>query len=135
MDIIFVLDRSASIRGDDFEHMRDFLLRVAELLKIGKRDDDGNIIGQGAIVTFSEQGTLRVTLKQSQTEGKFESVVRTMPGPLQGGRTKTHRGLDVADKQAVTPEAGLRMNDADVEKILMVITDGKQTKESVRRGW
>jgi uncharacterized protein YegL len=135
MDIMFVLDRSGSINPDDFEHMRHFLLRIAELLKIGKRDEDGEVIGQGAIVTFSEEGTLRVTLKESQTEGKFVSVVNSMPGPKTGGRTKTHRGLTVANEQVVTPEAGLRMNDAGVEKIFMVITDGKQTKESVKKGW
>lgn len=130
-----VLDRSSSIRPDDYDHMREFLLSIGKTLKIGERDENGDVIGQGAIVTFSEKGTLRITLKESQTPGKFAEVVRKMPGPLSGGRTKTHQGLEVADKQVVTVEAGLRINDPNVEKIFMVITDGEQTKESVRRGW
>ena len=134
MDLILVLDRSASIRRDDYEHMRDFLLQLGKSLKIGERDENGDVIGQGAIVTFSEEGNLRITLKQSQKPGSFAEVVRRMPGPLEGGRTKTHRGLKVADEQVVTPEAGLRMNDPNVAKIFMVITDGQQTRESKRRG-
>ena len=135
MDLILVLDRSASINKDDYEHMRHFLLSIGKSLKIGERDKDGEVIGQGAIITFSEEGTLRISLKESQTPGKFAQVVKDMPGPLPGGRTKTHKGLDVADKEAVTSEAGLRVNDPKVEKIFMVITDGEQTVESVRRGW
>ena len=135
MDIIFVLDRSSSIRTTDFDLMRTFLLSLGEKLKIGKRDAEGEIIGQGAIVTFSEKGTTRITLKQSQTDGRFERVVKTMPGPLPGGRTKTHQGLDVADKNVVTKSAGYRADDPDVARIFMVITDGKQTRESRRRGY
>lgn len=135
MDLIMVLDRSSSIRPTDYEHMRDFLLSIGETLKIGQRDENGDIIGQGSIITFSEEGTLRISLKESRRPGRFAEVVRNMPGPLPGGRTKTHRGLAVADKDALTVEAGLRMNDPDVQKIFMVITDGKQTVESRRRGW
>ena len=135
MDIIFVLDRSSSIRRPDYDLMRDFLLSLAEKLRIGERNSKGEILGQGAIVTFSEQGTKRITLKQSQTPGRFEKVVRLMPGPLPGGRTKTHRGLALADKDVVTKSAGYREDDPDVVKIFMVITDGRQTRESPRRGY
>ncbi|XP_028398895.1 uncharacterized protein LOC114521039 isoform X22 [Dendronephthya gigantea] len=135
MDLIMVLDRSSSIRPADYEHMRDFLIELGKSLKIGERDAQGDVIGQGAIVTFSERGTVRITLKGSQKPGAFEKAVRNMPGPLPGGRTKTHRGLALADKEILTSEAGLRTNDPDVAKIFMVITDGKQTKESRRRGY
>ena len=134
MDLITVLDRSSSIIPDDYEHMRDFLLSIGKTLRIGERDENGDVIGQGAIVTFSEKGSLRITLAESREPGKFAEIVRTMPGPLLGGRSKTHRGLDLADKQVVTVDAGLRMNDTNVEKIFMVITDGRQTVESPRRG-
>lgn len=134
MDLIMVLDRSSSIRRADYELMRLFLLELAKSLKIGERDEKGDVIGQGAIVTFSERGTIRITLKESQEPGKFAEVVKSMPGPLPGGRTKTHRGLALADKSVLTREAGLRTDDPNVAKIFMVITDGKQTKESVRRG-
>jgi hypothetical protein len=135
MDIIFVLDRSASIRKDDYEHMRHFLESIGKTLKIGERDENGQIIGQGAIITFSEKGTLRMSLKESNKPGEFLKLIYSMPGPLRGGRTKTHKGLDVADKQVASKAGGLRLDDPDVKKILMVITDGEQTVESRRRGW
>lgn len=134
MDIVLVVDRSGSIRKDDYEHMRDFLKRLGESLKIGERDENGEIIGQGAIVTFSERGRLQISLKRSQTPGEFSRVVRTMPGPLEGGRTKTHRGLKIADKEVVSRAGGMRLDDPNVVKIFMVMTDGKQTVESRRRG-
>lgn len=135
MDIIFVLDRSSSIRISDFNLMREFLLSLGEKLRIGERNSKGEVVGQGAIVTFSEQGTTRITLQQSQTPGRFAQIVRGMPGPLPGGRTKTHQGLAVADKDVVIKSAGYREDDPDVTKIFMVITDGKQTRESRRRGY
>jgi hypothetical protein len=115
--------------------MRSFISSLAQKLKIGKRDKDGEIIGQGAIVTFSEVGTKRINLKESQVEGSFLEMVKAMPGPLPGGRTKTHRGLKVADEVVLTKSAGFREDDDDVARIFMVITDGKQTRESKRKGY
>ena len=129
------MDRSSSIRRSDFDFMRMFLLSFGENLKIGERNSKGEIVGQGAIVTFSEEGTKRITLKGSQTPGHFAEVVKNMPGPLIGGRTKTHKGLRMADKEVAVKSAGYREDDANVTKILMVVTDGKQTIESRRRGY
>ena len=108
--------------------MRRFLEIVGERLKVGERNENGEVIGQAAIVTFSEAGEKRITLKESQTPGKFASVVRTMPGPLPGGRTKTHFGLALADKEVAIKESGFRVDDPEVKKMLMVITDGEQTR-------
>ena len=135
MDIIFVLDRSSSIRRSDYDLMREFLLSLGKKLRIGERNSKGEVVGQGAVVTFSEVGTTRITLQQSQTPGRFEQIVRNMPGPLSGGRTKTHRGLAVADQQVAVKRAGYREDDPDVTRIFMVITDGQQTRESPRRGY
>ena len=134
-DIIFVLDRSGSIRPSDFDLMRMFLLSFGENLKIGERNSKGEIVGQGAIVTFSERGTKRITLKESQTPGHFAKVVKNMPGPLVHGRAKTHRGLRIADEEVAVKSAGYREDDANVTKILMVVTDGEQTIEFRRKGY
>ena len=134
-DIIFVLDRSGSIYPPNFDLMRMFLLSFGKNLKIGGRNSKGEIVGQAAIVTFSERGTKRITLKESQTPGRFAEVVNSMPGPLRPGRTKTHRGLRIADKEVAVKSAGYREDDANVTKILVVVRDGKQTIESRRRGY
>ena len=134
-DLIFVLDRSGSIREEDFNKMREFVKQIARELKVGERNEEGEIIGQAGIVTFSEVGEKRITLAQSQDKKKFYDVVTTMPGPLLQGRTKTHRGLVIADKELAIKSAGYREDDSDVKKMIMVITDGEQTKESVRKGF
>ena len=127
-DIIFVLDRSSSIKPSDYDQLRTFLKVFGKRLKIGEKNENGEILGQGAIVTFSERGERRLTLEESVEAGKFVDVVETMPGPLPGGRTKTHLGLNVADKEVVIKEAGYRADDPNVKKIIMVITDGEQTR-------
>lgn len=123
-----MLDRSGSIRPSDYDKMRSFLDIVGNELKIGEKNEKGEVIGQGAIVTFSEVGEKRITLKESQDGDRFFTVVRSMPGPNTGGRTKTHLGLAVADKEVAIKEAGYRVDEADVKKMLMVITDGEQTR-------
>ena len=135
VDIILVVDRSGSIHPNDFELVRQFLISIGEKLTVGERDSSGKIIGQAAIVTFSEYGKVELTLKSSQRPGRFRSVVNNMPGPRRGGRTKTHRGLAVADTQVAVKSAGYREDDPDVTKFFMVVTDGKQTVESRRRGY
>ena len=113
--------------------MRKFVSKIAKELRVGETNDDGEIIGQVGIVTFSEESTKIITLAESQDKEKFYDVVNKMPGP--GGRTKTHRGLAIADEELAVKEAGYREDDPEVKKVIMVITDGKQTRESTRRGY
>lgn len=112
--------------------MRKFLDTVGKALQIGVKNDKGEVIGQGAIVTFSEDPGVSITLKESaENPGMFFSVVnddKKLPGPLSGGRTKTHFGLRMANSDVAIKTAGFREDDPDVEKLLVVITDGEQTK-------
>ena len=108
--------------------MRRFLTVVGERLQIGVRNNAGEVIGQGALVTFSESAEVAINLQSSRTPGEFTKAVRSLKGPLLGGRTKTHLGLNVADKEVCLSSAGFRSNDPDVNRMLMVITDGEQTK-------
>ena len=127
-DITFVLDRSGSINPGDYRQMQRFLKVVADKLQIGVRNDAGQVIGQGAMVTFSETAKVEVLLSASAASGAFLRAVDALDGPEPGGRTNTHLGLDLADKNVVQQSAGYRGNDDEVNKILMVITDGEQTK-------
>lgn len=104
-----------------------FLKILGARLKIGEKNENGETLGQGAIVTFSEKGEKRLTFAESAEAGKFVNVVENMPGPLPSGRTKTHFGLNIADEEVVIREAGYRGDDPDVKKMIMVITDGEQS--------
>ncbi|XP_028411878.1 uncharacterized protein LOC114534613 isoform X2 [Dendronephthya gigantea] len=107
--------------------MQRFVKYVASKLNIGVRNDAGDVIGQGAIVTFSEIAEIEILLSESATPGAFDKAVDAMEGPLPGGRTNTHLGLELADRYVVQKTGGYR-DDDDVKHILMVITDGEQTK-------
>ena len=130
-DIIFVVDRSGSIRYPDYNRMRAFIEDIGKKLRIGVKNNKGEVFGQGAIVSFSDRGQTQITLRESNTPGKFARVVKHMSGPLAGGRTKIHRGLAVAENEVAIKESGLRVDDPDVYKVLVVITNGEQTRESV----
>lgn len=108
--------------------MKEFLNVVSVKLQTGVENDDGEIIGQGAMVTFSEEATVRINLQGSRIAGAFADAVDSLPDPLAGGRTKTDLGLNLADTEVAQTSAGYREDDDDVKRMLMVITDGGQTK-------
>jgi hypothetical protein len=107
--------------------MRKFLRVVADKLQIGVANADGEIIGQGAMVSFSENPEVEILFSKSRIEGEFLNAVNNLKGPLVGGRTKTSKGLQLADREVCQRSAGFRDNENDVKRMLMVITDGEQT--------
>ena len=107
--------------------MKLFLKKISLKLQTGVENDDGEIIGQGAIVTFSEQATVRINLQGSRIAGAFADAVGNLPYPLSEDRTKTYLGLKLADTEVAQTSAGYREDDDDVKRMLMVITDGRQT--------
>ena len=128
-DIIFVLDRSGSIKPDDYNQLKNFLSVVGDKVQIGVKNDTGASIGQGAIVTFSEHAKVQITLAASRRPGAFSEKVNELPALLPDGRTRIDLGLAIADKEVAQKAAGFRDNDNDVKRILVVVTNGEQTKE------
>lgn len=124
-----MVDRSAKISERGYNRIRAFILSVQKRLRIGVKDEQKEIIGQGAIVTFSNEGQKIITLKESRTPGRFAKAVKSMPGPLPGGMSNTHRGLKVAYSQVALVSQGLRAHDDSVHKVVVVITNGQQTRE------
>lgn len=125
--MMFVLDSSGSINPGDYKQMKRFLDVVADKMQIGVENADGEIIGQGAMVTFSEKAKVEINLRASRTTQAFEDAVAYLKGPVPGGRTYTDKGLKLAEIDVAQPSAGLREGE-DVKRILVVLTDGEQTK-------
>ena len=124
-----MVDRSSSISEDDYDKIRSFILNVEKRLRIGVKNDQKETIGQGAIVTFSNEGQKIISLKDSKIPGRFAKAVKSMPGPLVDGTTKTHRGLELAYREVAQVGEGLRARDDSVHKVVVVITNGHQTRE------
>jgi hypothetical protein len=129
-DTIFVVDRS-SISESGYANIRSFILNVARRLRVGVKNERKEIIGQGAVVTFSDEGKKIVTLKDSKYPGRFVKAVRSMPGPLSDATRagKIHRGLEIAYREVAVANEGLRVRDDSVHKTVVVITNGHQTEE------
>ena len=107
--------------------MKRFLTTVADKLQIGVQNAEGDTIGQGAMVTFSEDPKVEINLQASSRSGAFAAAVSRLGSPLTGGRTKTALGLALADKEVANRSAGFRDDNPDVKRMIMVITDGEQT--------
>lgn len=107
--------------------MKRFLKTVADKLQIGVQNAQGEPIGQGAMVTFSEDAKVEINLQASAVSMAFETAVDNLGTPHVGGRTKTALGLGLADSKVAQRTAGFRDDDEDVKRMIMVITDGEQT--------
>ena len=130
VDIIFVLEWSGTIHSDDYNSVRNFLLSIGKRLRIGEQNEKREAIGQGAIITYNKVGKMEITLKESQNKGSFARVVRTMADPIVSHQTKSARSLNAANKSVVINSTGYRENDADVSKLLVVISNETKRRDS-----
>ena len=133
-DIGFVVDSSGSMRRD-FSKEKQFVKDLAGTLGIGK--GGGNRAG---IVTFSYNAELTAKLSDSVSSssssssssagaalssGGFNALVDKVP--FMGYTTRIDKALKLVRKELFEESNGAR---AGVPKILFVLTDGTQTKDS-----
>ena len=119
-DVGFVVDSSGSMRRD-FSKEKQFVKNLAATLGI---DKGGNRAG---IVTFSYNAELTVKLSDSAATapGDFNSLVDKVP--FMGYTTRIDKALRLVSKEMFEKSNGARVG---VPKILFVLTDGTQTKDS-----
>ena len=117
-DIGFVVDSSGSLRRD-FGKEKQFVKALADVIGIAP---DGNRAG---IVTFSYFAELTGKLSDSVAPDGFEAMVDKIP--FMGYTTRIDRALKLVGKEMFKTSNGAR---AGVPKILFVLTDGTQTKDS-----
>lgn len=116
-DVGFLIDSSTSVLRD-FSKEKEFVSRIAKLLKISP---NGNHAGA---VIFSSSPELRIRLSDHTDVHSFSEAVENLP--LLGGRTRIDRALEKAYDELFSVENGMRQG---VSKLLIVLTDGKQTKD------
>jgi Ca-activated chloride channel homolog len=107
MTIVFVLDRSSSMKGPPIEHVAQSVDRIVDLLH--ERDRIG-------IVTFSTTAAVDMKLTPATSENKEK--VRAIVHALQAGKeTNLEAGLRLAGEM-ILPEA------ADRRRAVFVLSDG-----------
>lgn len=118
MDIGFVLDSSGSLR-EQYPQIKSFIKRFASSLDISR---DGVRVG---VVTFSFYATLSIKFNDFTDVAIFREAVEEIP--LIGSTTRIDRALKVVNEDLFNESNGARK---DVTKMLILLTDGSQTKGS-----
>ena len=116
MDIVFIMDFSASMGMTNFYKQKSFVTFVAQRLNISPRHS------QAAIVVTSTSASVKARFYQHNTTRDFLDVVRKLT--YMGGKTRIDKGLDLAVKD-IFPRSRPNAN-----KIAIVMTDGHQSSAS-----
>ena len=117
VDIGFILDSSGSLR-EDYQKEKNFLKALAGAFGVSA---DGSRAG---VITFSYFTELSIKLNDHTNIFTFNAAVDAIP--LMGSTTRIDKALRQTQKELFTSENGGRPG---VTKILILLTDGSQTKE------
>ena len=112
---MFVLDRSGSVKQDDYEEAIDFVYNVTEWLTIGP----SNI--QVSCVSYASNVREEFDLDDYSSKATLLSAIDDLKSTSTGGGTYTHSALDFVRDSSLTSGHGARTN---VPKAVIVLTDG-----------
>lgn len=115
-DVAFVIDSSGSISRRNFQKEKDFVKEVASTFKMGP--DQSQI----AVISYSDDAQIDVKFGQYSNVNDFNAAVDSVKHQRQ--RTRIDKALHLAATRLFTPKGGARPN---VAKVMVILTDGKQT--------
>ena len=118
MDIGFMLDSSGSLR-DQYPQIKAFIKNFASSLAVSKE-----VVHVG-VVTFSFYATLSIKFSDFVNKADFKEAVEEIP--FMGSTTRIDRALKVVNEDLFSESNGARR---DVTKMLILLTDGSQTKDA-----
>ena len=115
--MIFLLDSSGSIGGNNYELMRQFVISISSEFVIGP---DNTQVG---VIAFSNAARVEFPLNRYSDEATLHAAIRIIP--YTSGGTNTAAGLNALEKQGFTAAGGVRETVEGVPKIAIVVTDGQ----------
>ena len=116
MDVAFIIDSSGSIGEIDYLKQKNFVKEAAK--SFGLAPDQS----RAAIVLYSTTASVQARFGQYNTTEEFAKAVDALP--YEKGSTRIDRALDLAATDIFPKARG------SVPKLALLITDGKQTRES-----
>lgn len=117
LDFVFVIDSSRSIRPNDYEKVKAFIINLLQFLTIGSNDTRVGLLQYGSVVQPE------FSLNTYSNKAEVEQGVRNMEHLATG--TMTGLAIQYTMETAFTEEQGARPAKLRIPRIAMVVTDGR----------
>uniref|UniRef100_A0A3Q4GID2 Matrilin 2 n=1 Tax=Neolamprologus brichardi TaxID=32507 RepID=A0A3Q4GID2_NEOBR len=117
LDFVFVIDSSRSIRTNDYEKVKTFIINLLQFLKIGHDATRVGLLQYGSVVQPE------FSLSTYTTKSEVEQAVRNMEHLATG--TMTGLAIQYTMETAFTEEHGARPMNLHIPRIAMIVTDGR----------
>ncbi|XP_068591746.1 matrilin-2-like [Cebidichthys violaceus] len=117
LDFVFVIDSSRSIRPNDYEKAKAFIVNLLQFLEVGPDATRVGLLQYGSVVQPE------FSLNTYTTKAEVEQAVRSMEHLATG--TMTGLAIQYTMETAFTEEEGARPVDLLIPRIAMVVTDGR----------
>lgn len=114
-DVVYVMDRSGSVKEADFDESVDFVYNVTEYLAIGTSEM------QVSIVIFSSSHSEEFDLNDFTSKADLLNAVKNLRGTRTTGKTYTYDAIDYVKDNSFTSAKGGR---SGANRTVVILTDG-----------
>uniref|UniRef100_A0A3Q1GC29 Matrilin 2 n=1 Tax=Acanthochromis polyacanthus TaxID=80966 RepID=A0A3Q1GC29_9TELE len=117
LDFVFVIDSSRSIRPNDYEKVKTFIINLLQFFEVGSDATQIGLLQYGSVVQPE------FSLNTYTTKTEVEQAVRNMKHLASG--TMTGLAIQYTMETAFTEEQGARPKSLHIPRIAMIVTDGR----------
>uniref|UniRef100_A0A3P9PTU3 Matrilin 2 n=1 Tax=Poecilia reticulata TaxID=8081 RepID=A0A3P9PTU3_POERE len=117
LDFIFVIDSSRSIRPEDYDKVKTFIINLLQFLDVGLNATRVGLLQYGSVVQPE------FSLSTHTSKAQVEEAVRNMQHLATG--TMTGLAIQYTMEVALTEEQGARPKSLQIPRIAMIVTDGR----------
>ena len=121
MDVGIVIDSSSSVRSDNFEEVKKFLIHLVGKMHVSHR------MTHVGVIRYNHKAFLDWDFSSDRAQNAANLKAAISQLAYKPGGTRTDRALETANKDLFEQNHGER---PDVPHILLVITDGKTSSRS-----
>ncbi|XP_072911554.1 uncharacterized protein [Hemitrygon akajei] len=116
-DLVFIIDSSRSVRPQEFEKVKVFLIHMVDTLDIGP--DQTRV----AVINYASTVKMEFTLNTYTNKRDIKHAISQIE-PLSTG-TMTGLAIEGAMQKAFVDIAGARPKDLGISRVAVIVTDGR----------
>ena len=120
-DVGIIIDSSSSIRLDNYETVKKFLVKLVDKMHVSRQ------MSHVAVIHYNHRAYLDWDFNAPQAQNSALLKAAILKLRYQPGGTRTDKALEKASKEMFNDAHGQRPN---VPHVLLVITDGKTSSRS-----